>query len=136
RAHPCGLFGPRHRSSSRPASSRATAACTLLCASTPIVIMGRPFLCLSVLVPAPAPLPGGQGSLGSPGTRLLSGHAGGAARGDDRSWSGHQATDCVGQFTARRSILIVTESRLRSGCRGKQSLLLLHQRLTEEVLWS
>src|SRR5205085_6507596 len=89
-----------------------------------------------VLIPPPAQLPGGQGSLGSPGTRLLSGHAGGAARGDDRSWSGHQATDCVGQFTARRSILIVTESRLRSGCRGKQSLLLLHQRLTEEVLWS
>src|SRR3954453_2142925 len=49
RAHPCGLFGPRHLSSSRPASSRATAACTLLCASTPTVIMGRPFLDLCSL---------------------------------------------------------------------------------------
>src|SRR4051812_10168378 len=88
-AHPCGLFGPRQVPVSRPAASRATAACTSLCASTPIVIMGRPFLYLCSFRVS-APLPGGQGSLGSPGTRLLSGHAGGAARGDDRSLSGHE----------------------------------------------
>ena len=33
---PSGLLDPRHRSTTRPASSRATATCTRLCASTPL----------------------------------------------------------------------------------------------------
>src|SRR5205085_9886098 len=65
-AQPAGLLGPRHRSISRPATSTATAACTPLWASTPIVIIAPSFF-----LAGRARAPGGQGSLGSPWTRLL-----------------------------------------------------------------
>ena len=38
-SQPSALFGPRHGSNSRPASSRTTATCSYLCASIPIVII-------------------------------------------------------------------------------------------------
>src|SRR5436305_7187533 len=104
-AHPSGLFGPRQVAISRPASSRAAAAWTVLWASTPSVIMGCPFLYQTQRCsPADRAL-SGQGR-----SRLLSGHAGGATCGGDQSGSGHAARDCVGQPAARRSILILTES--------------------------
>ncbi len=58
----------------------------------------------------PARLRGGQGSLGSTRSRLLSGHTGGATRGGDRSGQGHETRGCVGHPPARRSPLIVTEN--------------------------
>src|ERR671933_501529 len=104
-AHPWGLLGPRQVASVRPASSRATAAWILLWASIPIVIIGCPFLYQAQRCPPADRALSGQGR-----SRLLSGHAGGATCGGDKSGPGHQARDCVGQPPARRSLLILTES--------------------------
>ncbi len=97
----------------------ATAACTRLCASTPIVIIVP-----SIQHRSRATRLRGDRTLSGRtcGDGLLSGHAPGARRGGDRSVQGHVATQARGQPTSPRSILLLQSVKLTGPPRGRAGM--------------